>query len=67
MKGGPERIGTLPKVTGLINGRAREQIQDLQILSLMFFSLVPSPDTSQLRESCAGLALVEAGPTEVQP
>lgn len=39
MQGDPERIGTLPKITGLINGRAREQIQDLQILSLMFFSL----------------------------
>lgn len=60
----------LPKVTGLISGRARSRSKGSRCSdshsSLWVLLMVQSPGTSQLRELCHGLALAKDILTGVQ-
>jgi len=69
-EGGPERKGAVPKVTGLISGKARSRSKASRCSDsrspLWVLLMVQSPGTSQLREACLGLALAKGLPAGVQ-
>lgn len=62
-EGDPERIEILPKVTGLINGRARSRSKTSRCSdsrsSLWVLLMVQSPETSHLRQPCLGFVLAK--------